>query len=97
MSFWKYVGTKFLFSENINNCEQNYTSINTLLSILLPATTQAATITHGNTKLHENYSDLLIYMIQIIIIMVVFSTIVWKCIQIWNCINIQILVNYMRN
>ena len=28
-------------------------------------------------------------MIQIIIIMVVFSTIVWICIQIWNCINIR--------
>ena len=46
-----------------------------------------ATITHGNTKLHVHYSDLLMYMIQIIIIMVIFSTFIWICIQIWNCIN----------
>ena len=57
-------------------------SINISLHILLPATTQAATSTHGEAKLHVNYSDLFMYMIQIIIIMVVFSTIVWICIQI---------------
>ena len=27
------------------------------------------------------------YMIQIIIIIVIFSTFIWICIQIWNCIN----------
>ena len=32
-----------------------------------------ATITHGDAKLHVNYSDLLMYMIQIII----FSTFIW--------------------
>ena len=46
-----------------------------------------ATITHGVAKLHVNHSDLLMYMIQIMIIMVLFSTIIWICIQIWNCIN----------
>ena len=87
MSFWKYFGTKFFFQKIYITTNKITASINTLLLILLPATTQVATITHGDAKLHVNYSDLLMYMIQIIVIMVVFSTIVWICIQIWNCIN----------
>ena len=77
-------------------------SINILLPIPLPATTQAATITHGDAKLHVNYSELLMYMIQIIIIMFVFSTIVWTCVLIWNCINtrnfgkLQEKLNFMQ-
>ena len=62
-------------------------SITTLLPIFLPATTQAATITHGDTELHVNYYDLFMYMIQIMVTMVVFSAIVWICRQIWNCVN----------
>ena len=62
-------------------------SIKTLLPVFLSATTEAATITHGDAKLHVNYYDLLMYMIQIMVIIVVFNAIIWICIQIWNCIN----------
>ena len=37
-------------------------NIDTLLLIFLPTTTQAATITHHDAKLHVNYFDLLMYM-----------------------------------
>ena len=68
----------------------------------LPATAQAATITHGDIKLHIDCYDILIYAIQIMIVMVVLSAIVWTCIQIWNCINtrnlgkLQEKLNFMQ-
>ena len=75
MLFRKYFETKFSFSEMLATV--NKIIINTLLPIFLPATTQAATITHGDIELHVNYYDLFMYMMQI---MVVFSAIVWICI-----------------
>ena len=33
----------------------------------------AATITHGDAKLHVNYFDLLMYILQVIITMVIFG------------------------
>ena len=62
-------------------------SINILLPIFLPATTQAATITYDDTEFYVNYYDLFMYMIQIMVTMVVFSAIVWTCTQIGNCFN----------
>ena len=53
----------------------------------LPATAQAATITHGDVELHIDYFDFLMYAIQIMIVMAVLIAIVWLCIQIWNCID----------
>ena len=62
-------------------------SIKSLLPAALPATAQAATITHGDVELHIDYYDILMYAIQIMIVMVVLSAVVWLCIQLWNCIN----------
>ena len=62
-------------------------SIKTLLPVGLPTATQAATITNDDTELHTDYYDLFVYMIQIMVIMAIFSAIIWICIQIWNCIN----------
>ena len=62
-------------------------SIKSILPATLPATTQAATIAHGDVELHTDYFDILMYATQIMIVMVVLSAIVWLCIQIWNCIN----------
>ena len=53
----------------------------------LPAVAQAATATHGDVKLHIDYSDILIYAIQIMIVMAILFATIWLCIQFWNCIN----------
>ena len=63
------------------------TTIKSLLPAALPATAQAATITHGDVELHIDYFDILMYAIQIIIVMAILIAIVWLCIQILNCIN----------
>ena len=86
-NFENMFGLNSYFQKLLTTVNNITTSINILLPILLPSTKQAATITHGDAKLHVNYSDLLMYMIQIIIIMIIFKPIVWICIQIWNCIN----------
>ena len=85
--FGNMLGLNSYFQKLLITVNKITASINTLLPILLPAITQTATITHGDAKLHVNYSDLLIYMIQIMNAMIVFSVILWTCIQIWNCIN----------
>ena len=96
-NFGNMLGLNSYFQKLLTTVNNITTSINILLPILLPANTQAATITHGDAKLHVNYSDLLMYMIQIIIIIIVFSTIVRICIQIWNCINTRNLGNLYEN
>ena len=82
MSFYNMLGLNSYFQKILITVNKITVSINILLHILLPATTQAATSPHGEAELHVNYSDLFMYLIQIIIIMVVFSTIVWIRIQI---------------
>ena len=84
--FGNIVGLNSHFQKMLATVNKITASINTLLPIFLPASSQATTITHGDSKLHVNYYHLLMYMIQIIAIMVVFSVIV-ICIQIWNCID----------
>ena len=85
--FGNILGLNSYFQKILITVNKITASINTLLPIFLPATTQAATIAHGDAKLHVNHYDLLMYMIQIMVIMVVFRAIVWICIQIWDCIN----------
>ena len=53
----------------------------------LPDVAKAATVTHGDVKLHIGYSDILKYAIQIMIVMAILFAIIWLCIQFWNCIN----------
>ena len=62
--FGNMLGLNSYFQKLLITVNKITASINTLLPILLPATTQAATIIHGDAKLHVNYSDLLMYMIQ---------------------------------
>ena len=59
----------------------------------LPATVQAATITHGDVSLHIDYFEILLYAIQIMIIMGVLYAIVWFIVHIWNCVNTRNLGN----
>ena len=68
-------------------------SIKTLVPAALPATVQAATITHGDVSLHIDYFEILLYAIQIMIVMRVLYVIVWFIVQIWNCVNTRNLSN----
>ena len=55
----------------------------------------AATITHGDAKLHINYFDLLMYFLQVIITMIILF---FKYVYRFGTVLIQeILENYMRN
>ena len=85
--FGKFLGLNSHFQQILATVNKITASIESLLPAVLPATAQAATITHGDIELHIDYYDILIYAIQIIIVMVVLSAIIWLCIQIWNCIN----------
>ena len=54
-----------------------------------------ATTTHGNTKLHINYFDLLMYFLQVIIFIIILF---FKYVYRFGTVLIQeILENYMRN
>ena len=55
--FGNMLGLNSYFQKILITVNKITTSINTLLPILLPATTQVATITHGDAKLHVNYYD----------------------------------------
>ena len=68
----RILGLTSHFQNKLATMNKITVSITALLPILLPATTQAATITHGDTELHVNYHDLLIYMIQIMVTMIVY-------------------------
>ena len=102
MSFWHVFRSKFSFSEILATVNKITASIKSLLPAALPATTQAATITHGDIELQIDYYDILMYAIQIMIVMVVLSATVWTCIHIWNCINtrnlgkLQEKLNFMQ-
>ena len=82
--FRNTLGLNSYFQKILANLNKIVANFNILL---LPAITQATTITHGDTELHVNYYELFMYMIQIMVIMIIFSVIIWLCIQIWNCIN----------
>ena len=57
-------------------------TIKSLLLAALPATAQAATITHGDVEFHIDYFDIFVYAIQTVIVMAILIVIVWLCIQI---------------
>ena len=85
--FGKFLGLNSHFQKILATVNKITASIKTLLPASLPTATQAAIITNDDTELHIDYYDLFMYMVQIMVIMVIFSAIVWICIQIWNCIN----------
>ena len=62
-------------------------SIKTLLPISLPDTVQAAIISHGDTRFHIDYVELWFYMVQFMVMMIIFVAVIWICIQLWKDIN----------
>ena len=82
-----FLGLNSHFQKILATVNKITASIKTLLPAALPAVAQAATITHGDVKLHIDYSDILMYAIQIMIAMAILFAIVWLYIQFWNCIN----------
>ena len=85
--FGKFLGLNSHFQKIIATVNKITACIKTLLPAALPAVAQTATVTHGNVKLHIDYSDILMYAIQIVIVMAILFAIIWLCIQFWNCIN----------
>ena len=85
--FGKFLGLNSHFQKILATVNKITASIKTLLPAALPAVTQAATITHGDVKLHIDNSDILMYAIQIMFVMAILFATIWLCIQIWNCIN----------
>ena len=74
--FGKFLGLNSHFQKILTTVNKITASIKTLLPAALPATAQAATITHGDIELHIDYYDILKYAIQIMIVMVVLSDMV---------------------
>ena len=85
--FGKFFGLNSHFQKILATVNKITASIKTLLPVSLPAAIQAAVITNEDTELHVDYYDLFMHMIQIMVIMVIFSAIILICIQVWNCIN----------
>ena len=56
-------------------------SIKALLQISLPHTVQAAIISNGDTRFHIDYVELWFYMVQFMIMMIIFVTVIWISIQ----------------
>ena len=91
--FGKFLGLNSHFQNILATINKITASIKTHLPAALPATTQAATITHGDVSLHIDYFEILLYAIQIMIVMGVIYAIVWFIVQIWNCVNTRNLGN----
>ena len=91
--FGKFLGLNSHFQNILATINKITASIKTLLSAALPATVQAATITHGDVSLHIDYFEILLYAIQIIIVMGVLYAIFWFIVKIWNCVNTRNLGN----
>ena len=91
--FGKFLGLNSHFKNILATVNKITASIKTLLPAALPATVQAATITHGDVSLHIDYFEILLYAIQIMIVMGVLYAIVWFIVQVWNCVNTRNLGN----
>ena len=85
--FGKFLGLNSHFQKILATENKITASINTLLPVSLPAATQAAVVSNDETELHIDYYDLFMYMVQIMVIMVIFCAVIWICIKVWNCIN----------
>ena len=91
--FGKFLGLNSHFQNILATINKITASIKTLLPAALPATVQAATITHGDVSLHIDYFEILLYAIKIMIVMGVIYVIVWFIVKIWNCVNTTNLGN----
>ena len=84
--FGKFLGLNSHFQNILATINKITASIKTLLPAALPATVQAATITHGDVSLHIDYFEILLYAIQIIIVMGVLYANFWlivKNLELW--------------
>ena len=61
--FGNFLGLNSHFQKIFATVNKITASIKTLLPTALPAVAQAATITHGDVKLHIDYSGILMYAI----------------------------------
>ena len=61
--FGKFLGLNSHFQNILATINKITASIKTLLPAALPATVQAATITHGDVSLHIDYFEILLYAI----------------------------------
>ena len=77
--FGKFLGLNSHFQKILATVNKITASIKTLLPAALPAVTQAATITHGDVKIHMDNSDVLMYAIQIMIVMAILFAAIWLC------------------
>ena len=93
MSIWKILGLNSHFQNILAKINKITASIKTLLPAALPATVQAATITHGDVSLHLDYFEILLYAIEIITVMGVLYGILWFIVEIWDCVNTRNLGN----
>ena len=91
--FGKFLGLNSHFQNILATINKITASIKTLLPAALPATVQAATITHGDVSLHIDYFEILLYVIEIITVMGVLYAILWFIVKIWNCVNTRNLGN----
>ena len=80
--FGKFLGLNSHFQKILATVNKITASIKTLLPVSLPAATQAAVISNDETELHNDYYDLFMYMVQIMVIMVIFCAIIWICIHV---------------
>ena len=95
--FGNFLGLNLHFQKILATVNKITASIKTLLPAALPAVAQVATFTHGDVELHINFSDILMYAIQIMIVMVILFAIIWLCIQFWNCIYTRNLGKLQEN
>ena len=61
--FGKFLGLNSHFQKTLATVNKITASIKSLLPAALPATAQAATITHGDVELHIDFFDILIYVV----------------------------------
>ena len=85
--FGNFLGLSSHFQKMLITVNKIAASIKTLLPISLPHTVQAAIISHGDTRFHIDYVELWFYMVQFMVMMIIFVTVIWICIQLWKCIN----------
>ena len=85
--FGKFLGLSSHFQKILITVNKITASIKALLPISLPHTVQAAIISNGDTRFHIDYVELWFYMVQFMIMMIIFVAVIWISIQLWKYIN----------
>ena len=85
--FGTFLGLSSHFQKMLIIANKITASIKTLLSISMPHTVWAVIISHGDRRFHIDYVELWFYMVQFMVMMIIFVAVIWICIQLWKCIN----------